>query len=88
MNKDSFNNDITLKPYLKYEYQAVSKGLKTVGKEAFLKAIDRVSNHLYNLNLLEKKGRCFFYIKKHFKSRKTIGISQFSISDDLSIKSK
>jgi hypothetical protein len=64
VDKDSFNKDITSKPYLKYEYQAVSKGLKIIEKEAFSKAINRVSDHSYNLNLLEKKGRCFFCIKK------------------------
>jgi hypothetical protein len=56
--------DFTLKPYLKYEYQAVLKGLKTVEKEAFFKTINRVSNHLYNSHLLGKRNYCFFYLKK------------------------
>jgi hypothetical protein len=65
VDNDFFSEDITLKPYLKYEYQAVSKGLKTVEKEAFSKAFNnRVSDHLYGLNLLGKKGWCFFWIKK------------------------
>jgi hypothetical protein len=56
--------DFTLKLYLKYEYQAVSKGLKTVKKEAFFKVINRVSNHLYDSYLLGKRNYCFFYLKK------------------------
>jgi hypothetical protein len=65
VDNDSFGEDITSKPYLKYEYQPVLKGLKIVEKEDFLKAINNgVSNHLYSLNPLGKKGRCFFYIKK------------------------
>jgi hypothetical protein len=65
VDNDSFGKDITSKPYLKYEYQAVSKGPKTVKKEAFLKAFNNgVSDHLYGLNPLGKKGWCFFCIKK------------------------
>jgi hypothetical protein len=66
VDNDSFDKDITSKLYPKYEYQAVSKGLKIAEKEAFLKAINnRVSDHLYGLNPLGKKGWCFFYIKKN-----------------------
>jgi hypothetical protein len=58
VDNDSFSEDITSKPYLKYEYQTVSKGPKIVEKEAFLKAINNgVSDHLYSLNPLGKKGR-------------------------------
>jgi hypothetical protein len=44
---DDFNNDIRSKPYSKYQYQLNLKGPKTEEKEAFLKAINRLSiNHL------------------------------------------
>jgi hypothetical protein len=39
VDNDSFGEDITLKPYPKYEYQAVSKGPKTAEKEAFQKLL-------------------------------------------------
>ena len=45
MNSDDFNKDITLKPYLKYKYKAVLKGLRTEGKKAFLKTINDNLNH-------------------------------------------
>ena len=48
MNSDDFGEDITLKLYLKYKYQAVLKGPKKDEKEAFLKAINDSFNHLYN----------------------------------------
>jgi hypothetical protein len=54
-----------LKLYLKYQYQAVSKGLKRAGKEAFLKNINRFSSdHSYGLNPLKKRGYCFFFVHK------------------------
>jgi hypothetical protein len=54
-----------LKPYPKYKYQTVSTGPKIAEKEAFLKVFNgSFSEHLYILNPLEKKGYCFFYIKK------------------------
>jgi hypothetical protein len=57
--------DFTSKPYPKYQYQPFSKGPKTAEKQAFSQAINNgVSNHLYGLNQLEKKSRCFFCIKK------------------------
>jgi hypothetical protein len=55
VGNDSFGDDIILKPYPRYIYQAVSKGLKTAEKEAFLKTINRVSDHLYGLNQLRKR---------------------------------
>jgi hypothetical protein len=65
VNNDNFEEKIALKPYLKYVYQPVLKGLKLVKKEAFLKAINGVSlDHLYGLNPLKKKGWCYFCLKK------------------------
>jgi hypothetical protein len=66
VNNNNFKEEITLKPYLKYVYKIVKRGLKTVEKEAFLKAINRFSsNHLYGENLLINKGGIFFVRKKH-----------------------
>jgi hypothetical protein len=48
VDNDDFRVDFTLKPYRKYEYQAVSKGQKTAEKEALFKAINEVSDHLYD----------------------------------------
>jgi hypothetical protein len=57
VNNNNFREDITLKPYLKYYYKAVSKGSKSVKKESFLEVINgSFSNYLYNLNLLGKKN--------------------------------
>jgi hypothetical protein len=64
VDNDDFRVYFTLKPYPKYEYQAVSKGPKTTEKEAFLKAINGVSNHLHNSHPLGKRNYCFFYLKK------------------------
>jgi hypothetical protein len=47
--------EITLKPYPKYIYQPVFKGPKTAEKEAFFKAINGFSNHLYDENPLKKE---------------------------------
>jgi hypothetical protein len=50
--------DFALKSYLKYEYQAALKGLKTIEKEAFFKAINRSTlSYLCSLNP-------FFFINK------------------------
>jgi hypothetical protein len=38
-NNNDFRVDFTSKPYLKYEYQAVSKGLKQQRKKLFLKLL-------------------------------------------------
>jgi hypothetical protein len=58
---------LTSKPYSKYEYQAIRKGLKIEERKAFLKAINRVSNHLYSLNPLRKRNYCFLCLKKSNK---------------------
>jgi hypothetical protein len=53
------------KPYLKYKYQSVLIGPKPVKTQAFLKVIFKVEKeHLYILNLLQKRGNCFFCLKK------------------------
>jgi uncharacterized protein (DUF3820 family) len=64
VNNDDFGEKITLKPYLKYVYQPAKKGPKTAEKEAFLKAINSSSNHLYGENLFKKRGYYLFYKKK------------------------
>ena len=51
MNSDDFDKDIALKLYLKYEYQAILKGLKREEKKAFLRAINNNLNYLYSENL-------------------------------------
>jgi hypothetical protein len=52
VENDNFSEDIISKPYLKYKYQSVSTGLKSVKKEAFFKAISKEDlEHLYVLNL-------------------------------------
>jgi hypothetical protein len=56
--------DFTSKPYQKYKYQAVSKGVKTAEKKAFFKAINRVSDHLHDSHSLGKRNYCFFCLKK------------------------
>jgi hypothetical protein len=54
-----------LKPYPKYQYQIPSERSKSTEREAFLSTINGpLSEHLYALNPLGKKGRCFFYLKK------------------------
>jgi hypothetical protein len=53
------------KPYPKYKYQSVSKGLKPIKKEAFLKAINGSNlDYIYSLNPLKTKGWCYFCLKK------------------------
>jgi hypothetical protein len=65
VDNDSFGEDIISKPYLKYEYQAVSKGPKRAEKQAFLKTINRsFPDHSYNLNLLKKEVIVFFCSQK------------------------
>jgi hypothetical protein len=65
VDNNSFDKDITSKPYSKYEYQAISKGPKTTEKRAFLKAINgSISDYLYDLYPLNKRSHCFFYLKK------------------------
>jgi hypothetical protein len=65
VDSDSFNKDIMLKPYPKYQYQAVLKGPKRAGKEAFLKIMNGFSSdYSYGLNLLKKRGYCFFCSQK------------------------
>jgi hypothetical protein len=55
VDNDNFEEEITLKPYPKYVYQPVSKGLKLAENEAFLKAMNGSLNHLYGEYLLKKK---------------------------------
>jgi hypothetical protein len=65
VDNNSFGEDITSKPYSKYEYQAVLKGPKTTEKSAFLKAINgSILDHLYDLHPLNKRSHCFFCLKK------------------------
>jgi hypothetical protein len=65
VENDDFSADIVSKPYLKYKYQSVSIGLKPAQKEAFLEAIsERELEHLYVLNPRQKRGNCFFCLKK------------------------
>jgi hypothetical protein len=64
VNNNDFGEEITSKPYSKYVYQPVLKGLKSAKKEAFLKAINDFKNHLYNKHPLKKRGFCFFCSKK------------------------
>jgi hypothetical protein len=52
VDNDNFEEEITLKPYLKYVYQPVSKGPKLAEKEAFLKAMIGSLNYLYSEYLL------------------------------------
>ena len=61
MDSDNFREEITLKPYLKYQYQTVLTGPKKKEKEAFLKAISDRLNHLFGENPEKKRGYCFFY---------------------------
>jgi hypothetical protein len=57
--------DFISKPYLKYQYQRGSKGLKSTEKEAFLKAINgSLSDYLYSLNPLRKRLLYFLFLKK------------------------
>jgi hypothetical protein len=53
--------DFILKPYPKYQYQPLLKGLKIIEKEAFLKNINgSLSDYLYRLYLFGKKIIAFF----------------------------
>ena len=69
MNSDDFDEDITLKLYLKYKYQAIFKGLKREEKKAFLRAININLNYLYSENLYKKKDISFFIFKKVKKKK-------------------
>ena len=64
MDSDHFREEITLKPYLKYQYQTVLIGLKRKEKEAFLRAINDCLNYLYDENPEEKKRILFFLCLK------------------------
>ena len=57
VNSDEFGEEITSKPYPKYEYEEVSRGPKREGKEAFLEAINDLSNHLYSEKSREKREK-------------------------------
>jgi hypothetical protein len=55
MKNIDFDEDIVLKPYLKYKYQSVSTGPKTVKNKAFLKVFNRLnSEYLFVQNPLNK----------------------------------
>jgi hypothetical protein len=87
VNNNDFNKDIILKLYSKYKYQSFLKGPKPEKNKAFLKDINgSISDHLYDLNLLEKKGYYVILKKKQFQSIKRAEISKFSI-ENFSIKS-
>jgi len=64
VDSDDFGEDIGSKPYLKYEYQSVSKGPKRASQKAFLEAISGSIDHLYDLHPLRKKGYCVLCPKK------------------------
>ena len=65
MDSDDFDEDITLKPYLKYKYQKVSTKRPLTEKIAFLKTINgSKSDYVYGLNPLKEKGSCYFHLKK------------------------
>ena len=65
IDNDDFGQEITSKPYPKYQYQSGIRGRKSTTKEAFLDAINGFnSEHLYTQNPLGKKGWCFFCLKR------------------------
>jgi hypothetical protein len=68
VDNDDFGADFMskdLKPYPKYQYQTPLRGPKIAKKEALLTTINgSILEHLYALNLLGKKGNCFFCPKK------------------------
>ena len=67
VNSDDFGEEITSKPYPKYEYEEVSVGRPSTDISAFLEAIDgSISDHIYGLNPLGKKSWCYFCPKKGF----------------------
>jgi hypothetical protein len=69
VDNNNFKEEITSKPYLKYVYQSISKGLKLAEKEAFLKIINGSLNYLYSEHPLKKRGFCFLYSKKRSLKR-------------------
>jgi hypothetical protein len=80
VKNDNFGEEITSKPYPKYVYQSVSKGPKPAEKEAFLKAINNISSHLYSENPSKKRGYCFFYVKISYSKSSNSTKSEDSLS--------
>lgn len=65
MDNNIFEEEITLKLYLKYIYKKVEKGPKIKEKRAFFINFNRFSSdHLYSKNLLRKRGFYFFKRRK------------------------
>jgi hypothetical protein len=83
---NDFGEDIGSKLYLKYKYQEVSIGPKREGKEAFLKAINDLKNHLYIEKSRKERGYCFFYIEKGFKkTEEKKNLAEFSFYSTFSL---
>ena len=64
VKNNDFGEEITLKPYLKYVYEPVSKGPKSNKTEEILEHIDDFSNHQYSENPSKKRGYFVFCVKK------------------------
>ena len=88
MDNDTFGEEITSKPYPKYQYQAVSIGPKLKEKKAFLEAINGLNlDHIYVLNPLRKNGWCYFcpqkstlQVQKKEESRFTLSTRVFQLN--------
>ena len=71
MKNDDFDEDIMLKPYLKYKYQSISIQLKPVRKEVFLSVFNELNTeHLLAHNPLNRRDYCFFYTKTDGSTQK------------------
>ena len=64
MDSDEFGEDITLKPYLKYKYQAVLTGPKREKGYAFLKAVNGLNRPYLWFKSIKKEELILFYLKK------------------------
>jgi hypothetical protein len=68
VDSDDFREEIYSKPYLKYVYEFSKIGPKIDRKEAFFKTINGASTeHLYGLNLLNRRNFCYFCQKNSSK---------------------
>jgi hypothetical protein len=81
VENNDFNKNIVLKSYLKYKYQSVLIGLKTVKNKAFLKVFNKFnSEFLFIQNPLNKRGYYIFCSKRggfELEKKLKIGISIF-----------
>ena len=75
VDSDEFGEDIDSKPYPKYKYQEVSTGPKREGKEAFLRTINDLKNHLYIEKSRKERGYCFFCVERSSKKTEENGNS-------------